>query len=630
VCDEFGNKILSVIKSQGLLPTIGVIQGLNNIDNSKKQKAQKKIATEFFHEQFTTKSRILPLDDEKDAHQFVRFLCETKVSQLSWRNIRPYMLVDKLDYKSYDDMEGPADFGTLSISGYLRGFYLNPNNVVHITGYGDALISKIERGADPYSIRHKSKTEEPESDTQITLPDKEQENLTRENPPDPFAAEQTWPTQEEIELASKGIELKKRVPAGYSAYQAAWILDDGDGDEAQDEDEDENEDDSDIEMKTIDDNTQKKDTVIKDLEEPGNLKKSTEMIPVASKSGTATPNDISLEDEESDEEVDEEMKPKDKENNEEEEDMVWPDEVELSPDVLARERYQKFRGLKSFRTSPWDPKENLPRDYSRIFQFQNFNRTYKRIIKETKGVAHEQYITIHLKNIHVKQFESHPKNRPLVISGLFKYENKISVINFKITKHPTYTTTVKSKTPMEIHAGFRRWKASPIFSENTMFSKFKYLRFLRGTVIASMYGPICFPSMPVICLDESQEFLAYGSLLSVNTERIILKKLVFTGHPMKVSGSKAIVRHMFYNPDDVNWFKPVELWTKYGRSGNILEPVATKGRFKGKFDSHLHNHDTVCMSLYKRIYPKWAELTDLTQPPSETTEGDHHINKIDD
>lgn len=34
-----------------------------------------------------------------------------------------------------------------------------------------------------------------------------------------------------------------------------------------------------------------------------------------------------------------------------------------------------------FRTTPWDTKENLPSDYARIFQFKNFIRTKKEVLK---------------------------------------------------------------------------------------------------------------------------------------------------------------------------------------------------------------------------------------------------------
>lgn len=62
----------------------------------------------------------------------------------------------------------------------------------------------------------------------------------------------------------------------------------------------------------------------------------------------------------------------------------------------------RYRGLKSFRTTPWDPKENLPLDYGKIFQFQNFNLTRKRALAVDKAsIEPGQFITLHIANVPV-------------------------------------------------------------------------------------------------------------------------------------------------------------------------------------------------------------------------------------
>jgi len=60
-----------------------------------------------------------------------------------------------------------------------------------------------------------------------------------------------------------------------------------------------------------------------------------------------------------------------------------------------------------------------------------------------------------------------------------------------------------------------------------------------------------------------------GSLRSCNPDRVVLKRVVLSGYPVRVHKKKAVVRWMFHNPDDVRWFKPLELWTKHGMRGRI-------------------------------------------------------------
>ena len=86
--------------------------------------------------------------------------------------------------------------------------------------------------------------------------------------------------------------------------------------------------------------------------------------------------------------------------------------------------------------------------------------------------------------------------------------------------------------------------------------------------------------------------------------RILAKRVILTGHPLKIHKRLVTIRYMFFNSEDVLWFKAVPLFTKMGRSGYIKESLGTHGYFKATFDGKLNSQDTIGMALYKRVWPR--------------------------
>nr|XP_017239396.1 PREDICTED: pre-rRNA-processing protein TSR1 homolog [Daucus carota subsp. sativus] len=543
------------------------------------------------------------------------------------------------DVDADDDMvdciatDSDAEKCTLLLTGYLRARSLSVNQLVHISGAGDYQLCKVDFLQDPCPLNLRKEADIMDSyelhSVQVIsslVPDPmKQEPLLVENLPDPLAGEQTWPTEAEMAEADKihmERKLKKRtLPRGTSEYQAAWIIDDSDVDN------------SDVDNSNSD--VDADDDMV--LDEGNKSIHGQDMLETFDDDDNKT--FVSLNDRESDQEseVDSVMMEGEmtKEQIEEEirrikeahaEDEEYPDEVDTPLDVPARKRFAKYRGLKSFRTSSWDPKESLPPEYARIFTFDNFTRTQKHVLAKAlekedgdkdECIPASSYVRLHIKEVPfsvASKLCDRSKVSPVIACGLLQHESKISVLHFSIKKHETYSAPIKAKEELIFHVGFRQFVTRPIFSSDSINSdKSKMERFLHAGrfSIASIYAPISFPPLPLVVLKggdvAAPAVAAVGSLRSIDPDRIILKKIILTGYPQRVSKKKASVRYMFHNPEDVRWFKPVEVWTKCGHRGRIKEPVGTHGAMKCLLNGVLQQSDTVCMNLFKRTYPKWPQ-----------------------
>jgi pre-rRNA-processing protein TSR1 len=252
-------------------------------------------------------------------------------------------------------------------------------------------------------------------------------------------------------------------------------------------------------------------------------------------------------------------------------------------------------------------------------------QTWKRVAASFANfpVKVDQYITVVIQGIPKDPFdEAHrlllKDNGFLTLTALRKHEQKWSITNCALQFSSQFNEPLRSKDSLLIHFGFRIVKCNPIFSEhNQRGDKHKFMRFWNPVdkfAVATVFGPICYPPCPVLCFkttklgDGPAELVAFGSALMPNPNRVILKKVVLTGHLYRIHKKQAVVRFMFYNPADVLWFKPVQLRTKLGQVGNITGPLGTRGYMKCQFSNALHADDRVYLCLYKRVFPKWTTV----------------------
>ncbi|TIB37089.1 hypothetical protein E3P84_00535 [Wallemia ichthyophaga] len=623
---EWGETTLRCIQAQSCSETFGIIQGLSNVDKKQDTGIRHSLHS-FLSYFFPNVSKLASADQLNELSNTIRSIATGTPKSPSWRDYRSYMLTEQAEW----------DGTLLKLTGVVRGEHLNSNRLIHIPNSGDYQIEKITNSPHPSQLNHKPNGNSMSVDQVDTgllaKPDQEeQDDLVSENEADTMGNEQTWPTEEEMAEgerlqaqaeAEEEASRSKKVPKGTSSYQAAWIVDDNDDDLSDDQDEDSEE------------------------EEEGEAEMAEDDKPV---------HDDADEDDEDDEEI--EMDTRDQEFqdfddaeeekqykeylNQEKEDAEFPDEIDTPLDVSARERFARYRGLKSFRTSPWDPYENLPIEMSKVFEFENYDQMSKRVIKRAKlgvdedeqsvSVAPGKRVTLHIKNVNRDLESTQSPDLPLVIFSLLPHEKKKSLVNMTITRNSEYSGIVKSKETLTAIIGPRKIQIQPIYSQNTpkgVNNVHKFERYLRhgDASVATIFGPVTWGKVPIVYLREREDgkppyLVGSGTFKDADPTRIIAKRIILSGHPFKVHKKTVTVRYLFFNPekDDIAYFKPIELRTKYGRVGHIKESLGTHGYFKAHFDGPVTQMDTVLLYLYKRSFPKFS---------TQRIEGRQHISSDD-
>lgn len=628
---EEGETLLRSIESQGISNVLVVAQGLDKVNPHKKRPQIVSSLVSFMNHFFPTIEKVLSLDSRQECSNVVRSLCTATPKGIRWRDDRSWMTIQDV---KWPDVQGSL-IDDVVVTGFVRGKGLKADRIVHIPGWGDFQIASITAAPLPNTKGKKEDSmniDNNESPQVLDQPTADRDDMAV-IAPEEIEMDDDMLSNPDVER--RGVLLDdhhyfsddeshiparpKRLPKGTSEYQSAWFLED-DSDSASDMMDNEDED---MDMEVDETEGHPEDGVF-----PDHGDAMTEGGP------SEYPQSEMFLDPSPEDEADQLENYRASRRTEAEDDLEFPDEIELHPNVLARERLQKYRGLRSLKTSRWETSEDRPfepEDWRRLLQFNDYKGIKNKLIREALigGVTPGTRV-----NVHLKAVPSVLRNSPLPVAlySLLRHEHKHTVININMTLNSSVEKPIKSKEEVIIQCGPRRLVVNPIYSGagNTPNNVHKFDRYLHPgrSAIASFIGPVIWGAVPVLVfknqavedpevLDAADgttagktsnrlELIATGTVVAPDHSRVVAKRAILTGHPYKIHKKVVTVRYMFFNSEDVHWFKALQLWTRRGRSGFIKESLGTHGYFKAMFDSKINPQDSVGISLYKRVFPRRA------------------------
>lgn len=583
VNEMYGEQIIRAVQAQGISSDYCVLPDL--VTNYPKKNLQLDIyksLLSFYEHFFPTCDKLFILENANDQLNILRNLCQKFPHRVTWRDSRGYMVADKLDKI---DINGEESM--LVIEGIVRGNGFNPDTLVHIPGFGDKQIERIEKvvRANEMTDGDLVPTEKRETLDALVVEDSKDEDFdVSDMDEDDYEDDQDdWNLVNEVEKAPK-----RRLPKGMTEYHARWFKD------------------AELEEMIQEVGLQSDDEEVEEVD----MDEEPEMPQMEEDDNELMETDISPE---------EHSKQLEVYRKRERDELQWPDQIELRPEERATERLAKYRGVKSLPSTFWDCDEydeNRPdhwQQYLRITNYRNYRiQNIKEYGKNVKVVAGDK-VKVYVKfanDAFVKLQD--PKVSPFVLYGLLPKEHKMAVCNFEIKTWEAYDEPIQSKDKMVVQYGFRRYVIEPLISQLTRNANkvSKFQRFLHQgqTAFATAIVPVSMTNTPALFFKEKGngglQIIAQGTFANTDFRRVIAKRAVLTGEVYRIHKNVVTIRFMFFHAEDVKAYKNVPIFTKMGRSGFIRESLGTHGEFKASFDGKLNQQDIVGMELFKREWPQ--------------------------
>uniref|UniRef100_K1QDX9 Ribosome biogenesis protein BMS1-like protein n=1 Tax=Magallana gigas TaxID=29159 RepID=K1QDX9_MAGGI len=245
-----------------------------------------------------------------------------------------------------------------------------------------------------------------------------------------------------------------------------------------------------------------------------------------------------------------------------------------------------------------------------------------------EGFRPGMYVRVELDRLPCELINNFDATYPLILGGQQSVEGNIGYVQTRLKKHRWYKKILKSRNPLIISLGWRRFQSIPLYSIQDHNFRNRLLKYTPQHLHchACFWGPITPQGTGLLAVESLTgsepgfRIAATGVVLELDKSMQIVKKLKLTGTPYKIYKKTAFVQGMFNSMLEVTKFEGAKIRTVSGIRGQVKKALKTpEGAFRATFEDKILLSDIVFMRTWYPVeVPQfYATVTSLLLPPAE-------------
>ncbi|XP_012941339.1 ribosome biogenesis protein BMS1 homolog isoform X2 [Aplysia californica] len=227
-----------------------------------------------------------------------------------------------------------------------------------------------------------------------------------------------------------------------------------------------------------------------------------------------------------------------------------------------------------------------------------------------EGFRPGMYVRIEFEQMPCELIENFDPTYPIVIGAMTNVEEKLGYVNVRIKKHRWYKKILKSRNPLILSMGWRRFQTIPYYYKLEDNMRRRMLKYTPEHIHchSTFWGPITPQGTGFLAVESVSNktanfrIAATGVVLELDQSVEVEKKLKLVGNPLKVYKKSAFIKDMFTSNLEVAKFQGAKLQTVSGLRGQVKKALhAPPGAFRATFEDRIKMSDIVFLKAWVKI-----------------------------